>query len=243
MNKYGFEMEIIEYVNNKDITVRFLETGSIVKCGYSPFSKGTLRSPYDKTVYGIGFLGEGKYPNILNGVNTQAYKTWHGMMRRGYDQDFKDRNPSYKEVTVCEHWHNYQNFAAWFEKNYYDIEGEKMNLDKDILTKGNKQYSPDTCIFVPAYINTLFANAETNHGKYFTCIYSTKAKENKFCVRTRTEHIGNYPTLEKAFTAYKRHKELVIRDIANLYKEKIPARLYNAMLNYKIEMKKDVIVE
>ena len=47
-------------------------------------------------------------------------------------------NKNYLDVTVCEEWHNFQNFAKWFYENYYEISGEKMRLDKDILIKGNK---------------------------------------------------------------------------------------------------------
>lgn len=32
---------------------------------------------------------------------------------------------------------------------------EGWHLDKDILLKGNKVYSPETCAFVPAKINSL----------------------------------------------------------------------------------------
>lgn len=239
LNKYGFEMEIIEYVNNKDITVIFLETGSVVKCGYASFNKGITKSPYDKTVYGIGFIGEGKYPTTINGINTQAYKVWHGMMRRGYDKDFKKKSPTYRDVTVDRKWHNYQIFAEWYDQNYYEVDGEKMNLDKDILIKGNKVYSPETCLFVPAKINTMFVNCETNHGKYSTCVYDSIRSDKKYSVRTNSEFIGNFNNLEEAKRAYKRHKEIVFRDTANEYKDRIPEKLYQAMLNYKIDINYD----
>ena len=38
-------------------------------------------------------------------------------------------------------------------------------MDKDILVKHNKIYSPDTCMFVPQTINNLFVKNNKNRGK------------------------------------------------------------------------------
>ena len=35
-------------------------------------------------------------------------------------------------------------------------------LDKDILLKGNKIYSPDTCCFVPQEINSIAVDSNNN---------------------------------------------------------------------------------
>ena len=74
------------------------------------------------------------------------------------------------DCSVYEGWHNFQNFAKWYEDNYYEIEEEQMHLDKDILVKGNKVYSPDTCVFVPETINGLFV--KSNAITFFTRITS-----------------------------------------------------------------------
>ena len=41
---------------------------------------------------------------------------------------------------------------------------EGWQLDKDILIKGNKIYSPDTCCFVPSEINNLFVGCNKSRG-------------------------------------------------------------------------------
>jgi hypothetical protein len=41
-----------------------------------------------------------------------------------------------------------------------------MCLDKDILHKGNKIYSPEYCIFVTQDINKLFIKCNKSRGKH-----------------------------------------------------------------------------
>lgn len=241
VNKCGSVIEIIEYTNNKDLLIKFLDTGETVRTSYSTFNRGAVtnsKNKYSKTIYSIGCFGEGIHKYMENGKMTHKYKTWHGMMRRCYDEKFENKTTIYKDVTVAEVWHNFQNFGDWYEENYYVIDGHRMCLDKDILIKGNRIYSPDTCIFVPSYINTLFVNQDSIKGEIPTCTFydPNKKSEKKYTVRTHSVHIGVYKTPEEAFHAYKRHKELLLRDAANEYKDKIPERLYKAMLNYKIEL-------
>jgi hypothetical protein len=63
-NKYGSKITIVKYNNNKDITVEF-DNGYEVKTDYNNFKKASIKSPFCKSVSGIGFLGEGrKYRSI-----------------------------------------------------------------------------------------------------------------------------------------------------------------------------------
>lgn len=48
--------------------------------------------------------------------------------------------------------------------------------------------------------------------------------------------IGRFDTAENAFARYKLYKEDFIKDIAEQYKSKIPDKVYQAMLNWKIEI-------
>ena len=86
------------------------------------------------------------------------------MLRRCYDEKLHKKYPTYIDCKVCEEWLNFQNFAKWYYNNYYEIENEKICLDKDILHKGNKIYSPDNCVFVPNNINVLFVKSDKSRG-------------------------------------------------------------------------------
>ena len=165
------------------------------------------------------------------------------MLMRCYYDKYQKKHPTYKGCTVCEEWHNYSNFKNWYDENYYEIEGEQMALDKDILVKGNKTYSPNTCVFVPQNINTLFIKRNKARGKYPIGITFNKdankfiAKCNTFYnVKKQQKYLGLYNTIEDAFNAYKKFKETEIKQIADEYKDKIPNKLYEAMYNYEVEI-------
>lgn len=159
------------------------------------------------------------------------------MLKRCYDKNWKQKHPTYKDCTVCDEWHNFQNFAQWYEENYYEIPGEIMQLDKDILIKGNKVYSPDTCCFVPGDINSLFIKSDEIRGNLPIGVTKEKDKYMAQCQNTLgyKRRIGLFNTPEEAFDAYKKRKEKIIKEIANKYKEYIPDKLYKAMYNYEVE--------
>ena len=57
--------------------------------------------------------------------------------------------------TICEEWLNYANFRIWFDEHY--VPGKwQIDLDKELLVQGNKEYSPETCVFLEHYQNTMF---------------------------------------------------------------------------------------
>ena len=55
-------MKIIEYVNSDNVTIKFLDEHGFEKnTTYSNFKNGCIKNPYDKIIFGVGYLGEGKY--------------------------------------------------------------------------------------------------------------------------------------------------------------------------------------
>lgn len=199
---------------------------------YDVFKKGKIKCPYEKRVCNTGHLGEGRYNASINGKLTKCYKIWQHMLRRCYDSKYIEKYPSYKDCIVHESWHNFQNFAGWFENDYYKIEGQRMDLNKDILCKGNKIYSPDTCVFVPHRINVLFTKSNSKRGEL-----PIGVSEHKPGYRASIGllKLGTFTTPHEAFLMYKLNKELLIQGIANEYKNKIPTKLYEALMNYKVE--------
>lgn len=145
----------------KKVSIEFLETKFQTTARWDSIAKGAVRDMLKPTVKGVGFLGEGKYVNCVKRKRKREYTTWVNMLDRCYGELRLKSNPSYIGCTVCKEWHNYQNFAAWYEVNYPNDGGE-YHLDKDIKVEGNRVYSPSTCIFV-----TQKDNAEKAAAKYY----------------------------------------------------------------------------
>jgi hypothetical protein len=86
--------------------------------------------------------------------NKRVYTLWFGMLRRCYDdgQLARSKGKAYADCSVCERWFFLSNFYADIQNldGYAEWRTNgNMSIDKDIHSKGNKIYSPDTCCFVP----------------------------------------------------------------------------------------------
>lgn len=233
INNQGCGMTIINYEDTRHCTIKF-DDGTVIKgIQYDSFVKGAVKNNNYKSIYGVGCYGYGKYTS-----DDKAYVYWFNMLNRCYNPKYLKTRPTYIQCYVCDEWHNYQNFAKWFEENYYEIEGEEICLDKDILIKGNKMYAPETCIFVSALINSIFTKGDSVRGE--CCIGISKNDNGEYRV-----YVSNYGKAKKglhtykneidAFKEYKIEKEKYIKEVADRYKGNIPSKLYEALYNYSVE--------
>ncbi len=236
-NNFGTQMKIVEYKSSAKITIEFQdEYKTRIITRYDCFKDGRVSNPYDKTIYNIGYIGEGKYNRTKTPI---IYQYWQKMIQRCYDAYYINKEMTYKDCFVCEEWHCLQNFGKWYEENYYECNNEKMQLDKDILCKGNKIYSPETCIFVPKRINTLFCKSDKIRGKY---PIGCTVKDNKIHVRcnmcNHRKYLGYFPLNRpfQAFYTYKIFKENYIKQVADEYKDFIPKKLYEALYKWEVEI-------
>jgi len=235
----GEIMFIIEYNSSIDVTVQFQSTGEIINnCKYQQFKSGLIRSHYSPSVYGVGIKGI-EPTKDANGNTYDSYSCWSGMLARCYNAKYKRNLPTYDGVTVCKEWIYYSNFKKFYDENIYKVEGQTMELDKDILHKGNKLYSPENCVFVPHAINSLFTKRQNDRGD---CpIGVTIGNGDKIIAACRNskgikKYLGQFETKLQAFNAYKKVKEKTINEIADIYKTQIPAKLYVALVNYKVSI-------
>lgn len=242
INNQGEVMFIVEYVNSQDITIQFKRTGEVVKCAYGTFVKGKVKSHFSASVFGVGVKGV-ESSRDENGELINSYICWKDMLSRCYSSKFQEKNPSYKGCYVCNEWLYYPNFKKWYDKNYYEIDGKKSQLDKDILVKNNKVYSPDTSMFVPQFINKLFTKRQNDRGELPIGVYyhkDSKKYQARLSVykngKSTLKSLGYYNTANKAFEAYKRAKEDYIKEVADEYKDIIPVELYKAMYNYVVDI-------
>ncbi len=154
-NNFGI-LTILEYITTEKVKVIFKNTGYTRYTSIREINKGEVKDLLKPTVSGIGYLGGSDYNISVGGKMTQAYCCWKDMLKRCYTKKHLQKCPTYKGCTVVPEWHNFQNFAKWFEDNH--IEG--YHLDKDIKVEGNKVYGPDTCMFVSHSTNMQKAHAK-----------------------------------------------------------------------------------
>jgi hypothetical protein len=237
LNKEGYEMTIIRYGHCDDIDIQFNNGVILTNRQYTSFKKGNILNPYHPTLCNIGYLGIGVYKVWENNKLTKEYVKWSSLINRCYNSKIQNRQSSYIGCYVVEEWHNFQNFGEWYKENWKPWMDKTWQLDKDILIKGNKVYSPETCCFVPKYINTIFSNRKKERGEYPIGVQKVN---NSFIVsvgkRNNQKHKGCYKNFEEAFQVYKKEKENHIREVADEWKEKLDPRVYNALYNHIIEI-------
>ena len=224
---------IIEYRTSKDIDVQFEDGYIVANREYACFKKGEITNPYYPTVYNIGYLGETTTID-KKGNRLKSYDVWRNMIARCYNPNIKNyKNYGAMGVTVCEEWHCYANFKKWFNRHYYTLENERVELDKDILVEGNKIYSPKTCIFAPKRINDLFLDSGYKNKNRELPLGVSK-KDNKYevgiSIKDKTKALGRFNTPEEASQCYQTARSKYILELAEEYKDKIPNKLYKRLI-------------
>ena len=113
-----------------------------------------------------------------------------------------------------------------------------MSLDKDIIHHGNKVYCPENCIFVPKSINQVFVSNKLKRGDLPIGVYYSKKRKCfiSCCSIDGKNHKKDHRDAVSAFECYKQEKEKYIKAIAEAYKDKIPDRLFNAMMMYEVKI-------
>ena len=246
-NWQGYEMEVIEYIDYGHVTVKFSPPyEGIIKTRMDKVKEGCVHNPFAPTVCGYGITGS-KY-STRDEIDTNKhgieYLTWVNMLKRCFDDKNKEKNPTYKDATCDSQWQFYENFYEWMrsQENFENLKQQNdVNLDKDILQKGNKIYSPDTCVLVPAKINNVLLGSNAIRGEYPIGVYYLK-RNRKFAAHEgghqNATYLGLYNTPEEAFAVYKVYKEEKIKKLAKEEYEKgnIIKKCYEALMKREIEI-------
>lgn len=117
------------------------------------------------TVYGWGIndlrLQDIVCPELKKDHKT-IYQSWQGMIKRFSCEKYKAKYPSYEFSGASDEWKFLSTFKVWCMSQPW----KGLELDKDILVPGNKFYSPETCAFVPKYVNYCFLIKQGGRGEY-----------------------------------------------------------------------------
>lgn len=202
----------------------------------------TPRARFDhRKNYGIGINDSTfQVSTLINGhkVSHRAYAAWTGILQRCYSEKFQKDHPTYSGCEVYEGWLYFSNFLPWWRENF----NEGCEIDKDILVPGNKIYSPDTCIYVPRFINCFVTDCERRGNKYPIGVTYWEPRK-KFRARTwvngKLVTIGLYKTVEEAHEAWFKKKI----EIAFSFKsacDEVNIELFDRLINKIHSMKHEV---
>ena len=232
------DFKVLKYNDAKDVEIQFINTGFEVVVELGSIRKGEVKDSYSPSVYGVGVTGT-KYPVKINGVITKEYVLWRSMLTRCYSDTFKKKNPTYEGCEVSDKFKSYEYFYEWCN-NQFGFNNKDWQLDKDLLVKGNKVYSENTCVFIPSEINSLLINCTASRGEHLIGV-SWNKKANAFKAQVRKnkgkrEYLGYFNTEIEAFNAYEKAKEAFVKEQAEKWKGKIDERAYNALMNYEVEI-------
>lgn len=155
-------------------------------------------------------------------IRTKAIKAFHSM------NDRCDNNLNYVDYKVCDEWKNNQEaFIAWYIDNYKD----GYQVDKDLLINTKKEYSPSTCLLVPAEINMAFRSKKSNSRGNSTSTITlplgvSKSYNNKshayqsHCKIDGVQtHLGLFNSADAAHKAWQLAKIRQLQALANKYFE------------------------
>lgn len=235
-NNYG-DLVVTEYVNSDKVWVKFVETGYETSAEMGQIKKGTVKDKSVPELYGVGVIGD--EPATIGGKNSKEYMFWSNVLKRCYNAVYRLKQPTYIDCTTSENFKHFSYFKEWCNKQI-GFGNDGWHLDKDILVKGNKVYSEDTCCFVPREINGLFTLRKNWRGDHPIGVCYNKTN-NKFIAQICRgngfqEKLGTYDTQEESFYVYKEAKEQHIKDVANKWKDQIDSRVYESLMSWNIEI-------
>lgn len=234
-NFEGYEFTLI-FVKDRVATLED-SYGRRFNIDYGFLKRGNFCYPYHPSVVGIGCYGVGPYVAKREGRHTEEYENWNSMIKRCYSS--VKHLPSYSDKSVCKEWHDFQIFSEWATKQV-GFDKEDYHLDKDLLVKDNKVYSPETCVYIPREVNSFIRRYRMNSLPLG--VDKTLRYNGSVCYRAQARELGKninlgfYDTPEEAFSAYKDHKERLAKTLAEKWKGSIDHRAYEALMNYQVEI-------
>lgn len=112
-----------------------------------------------KLVHGVGI-------NDMPGSRkTKEYELWCAMLRRSYSKKLHQRYPTYIDCKTSSDFLVFSKFHSWCQ-NQIGFNQNGFDFDKDLLVKGNKEYHPDKCVFIPREINLFLGTVKMVVAKF-----------------------------------------------------------------------------
>ena len=192
---------------------------------------------------------EQEYIEYENKASYHASVVYNGILKRcGYTKDKGNTGKCYDKSTMWQVWlDDPKAFVKWYLEQYYEVDGEEMDVDKDLFGDGSEMYHEDLCCILPKGLNTMLANAKKHYEEGETpdnvlplgVRYNSKINkyygEITFTGTEKLIPLSDWDTPEEAFTEYKMMKQADICRVAAMYKESIPDYIYERLLTVEVK--------
>lgn len=201
------------------------ETSDFLRAEYPGTGKGRKRC----LVFSAG-INDADYVTAptVNGapLRCPAYQDWRDMVKRVYSEKYLAIRPTYYGSELCEDWHYFSSFREWWVQNVID----GYQLDKDILFENNKRYAPDTCIYVPPWLNTFTIDHRGGRGPHkIGADYHKKTRmfraQCRHPLTGSREYLGLYGSEDEAHETWLARKLEIAKSLRPEI-DKIDERLY-----------------
>lgn len=233
-NKQGDWCTVVDYKARDDVTIVFDGyEDKPKKVWKSDLKKKAFKNVHKPSVFGVGYMGEGIYSSGADCKKSSTYSVYTKVIKRCYDEAVHKKQPTYRDCTISNEWLCFNTFAEFYENNPFY--GLGYDLDKDLLVRGNKHYSAETCVMLPVEINRALAGNPLNE----TGRYGVTKKHNRYQARCTVEenerkYLGSFLTLEEASAVYVTTKEAYIKTLAEKWKGKIDDRAFKALMEWTV---------
>lgn len=218
-----------------------------------------------KLIYGVG-INDADYPihrgttTYINGkIKTLSYwkcpyyYSWIRILRRCFYKGQRGKYySSYLGVSVSEDWLIFSNFRRWAEEKYF----EGYQVDKDLLNYKSDIYSPETCCYIPAWLNKAIRENAAGRGDHplgvslikdrvtrgYKTPFSAGAKDSF----GKKNFLGYFSSSSEAHLVWQKYKCVVIKDYLEKYlkEPKIDTRVVDALncsiLNIESDIKNGI---
>lgn len=231
----GSYVEVLDYKGALEVVVKHLDSvGYVTTVRSDHLRKGNIKNPYGATVKGMGYIGVGRHSVVESGTVSPAYRSWAGVLERVYCTKYLAKRPTYAGTQIFSEWLNFQNFADWF-KAQPNSGRIGFDLDKDLRVPGSKEYSPETCSFVPTQINSILNDCRASSGNLPRGV---RRNRKGFSARVSNggelQTLGTFKTAEVAYTTYREAKMNLVREAAARFEGVIHHEVYSYLTNWTL---------
>lgn len=90
------------------------------------------------------------------------YNTWQSITAKVGKQEW------YTDVTISDEFLSLASFHIWYKEQeiIHGCDLSQLEIDKDMLSPKSREYSRQTCMFVPNWLNIQFIDRGNCRGKY-----------------------------------------------------------------------------